>query len=340
MDNKSFDAHGCQYAWDATSLKLAEECPRKYYYQMIEGWRSASASNVHLRFGSLYATALEHYYKHRALDLSSQEALEEVVLEALLDTWDRPKCETCTGTGRGMEMVYYGGPPVERECDCPDCNGTGYVGDGAPWQSDHAAKTRENLIRTIIWYVDQFENEATEVVMLADGKPAVELSFSLEVDDGIVFCGHLDRLVTYAHDKYVMDQKTTGSTISNNYFEGYNPDIQFSMYTFAGQSVFHIPLRGVIIDAAQIAVGFSRFERGFTFRSAAQLSEWYDEMLTLIETTQGYARENHFPMNRSSCGNYGGCPFRKVCSRDPAVRPNFLAADFVKGPSWDPLERR
>lgn len=306
MDNKSFDAHGCQYAWDATSLKLAEECPRKYYYQMIEGWQSASRSNVHLRFGSLYATALEHYYKHRALGLSSQEALEEVVLEALLDTWDRTE-------------------------ENPE---------GSPWVSDHAAKTRENLIRTIIWYVDQFENEATEVVMLADGKPAVELSFSLEVDDGIVFCGHLDRLVTYAHDKYVMDQKTTGSTISNNYFDGYNPDIQFSMYTFAGQSVFHIPLRGVIIDAAQIAVGFSRFERGFTFRSASQLSEWYDEMLTLIETTQGYARENHFPMNRSSCGNYGGCPFRKVCSRDPAVRPNFLAADFVKGPSWDPLDRR
>lgn len=320
MDNKSFDAHGCQYAWDATSLKLAEECPRKYYYQMIEGWRPASASNVHLRFGSLYATALEHYYKHRALGLSSQEALEEVVLEALLDTWD--------------ERLY----EEELEEDQPEPRPV--IGSGAPWVSDHAAKTRENLIRTIIWYVDQFENEATEVVMLADGKPAVELSFSLEVDDGIVFCGHLDRLVTYAHDKYVMDQKTTGSTISNNYFEGYNPDIQFSMYTFAGQSVFHIPLRGVIIDAAQIAVGFSRFERGFTFRSASQLSEWYDEMLTLIETTQGYARENHFPMNRSSCGNYGGCPFRKVCSRDPAVRPNFLAADFVKGPSWDPLTRR
>lgn len=320
--NKSFHpGTNLQFAWDATSLKLAEECPRKYYYQMIEGWQSASRSNVHLRFGSLYATALEHYYKHRALGLSSQEALEEVVLEALLNTWDR------------VEKVdeIQGGPGIEVE---KALNG------GGPWISAHAAKTRENLIRTIIWYVDQFENEATEVVMLADGKPAVELSFSLEVDDGIVFCGHLDRLVTYAHDKYVMDQKTTGSTISNNYFDGYNPDIQFSMYTFAGQSVFHIPLRGVIIDAAQIAVGFSRFERGFTFRSASQLSEWYDEMLTLIETTQGYARENHFPMNRSSCGNYGGCPFRKVCSRDPAVRPNFLAADFVKGPSWDPLDRR
>lgn len=311
-----------QFAWDATSLKLAEECPRKYYYQMIEGWRSAAATNVHLRFGSHYATALEHYYKHRALGMTSEEALEEVAREALLSTWD-----------------YETEPTVEGDEGFP--SGVNIIpGSGRPWISDRSDKTRENLIRTIVWYVDQFENEPIEVIHLADGKPAVELSFSLEVDDGIVFCGHLDRLVNYAREPYVMDQKTTGTAISNYYFDGFNPDIQFSMYTFAGQAIFHTPVRGVIIDAAQIAVGFSRFERGFTFRSKSQITEWYDEMLALIERTRGYANENHFPMNRSSCGNYGGCAFRRVCSRDPGVRPNMLAADFVKGERWDPLERR
>lgn len=33
------------------------------------------------------------------------------------------RCETCCDTGRVMEMVCYGGPPVERDAACPDCDG-------------------------------------------------------------------------------------------------------------------------------------------------------------------------------------------------------------------------
>ena len=33
------------------------------------------------------------------------------------------RCERCCDTGRVMTMVCYGGPPVESEDDCPDCDG-------------------------------------------------------------------------------------------------------------------------------------------------------------------------------------------------------------------------
>jgi hypothetical protein len=49
-----------QFAWDSTSLGYLKECPRKYYYTMIEGWRGRGES-VHLRFGQEYHAALEHY---------------------------------------------------------------------------------------------------------------------------------------------------------------------------------------------------------------------------------------------------------------------------------------
>lgn len=295
--NKSF-ADGMQFAWDATSLKLAEECPRKYYYTMIERWYSPKRS-IHLEFGGIYATALEHFYKLKFSGMSIEDALESVVLEALIASWHDGK-----------------------------------------WYPEETLKTRENLIRTIVWYVDEFRNEEMKVITLSDGRPAIEHSFSLEVDDGYMFCGHLDRIVEWGHNPYVMDQKTTKSTISSYYFDGYNPDIQMSMYTFAGKMIFHLPVKGVIIDAAQIAVGFTRFMRGPTFRSQGQLNEWYDDMLLLIENTRRMTKENHFPMNTSSCGNYGGCLFRPICSRDPSVRENFLKADFVQGRVWDPLERR
>lgn len=309
--NKSF-LDGVQWVWDATSLTLADTCLRKYQYRMLEGWNHPNKS-VHLIFGGLYATALEHYYKFRAQGATSNEALILVVKETLINSWT-------------YEIS------VEDQLPVP--------GTGEPLRFDHNAKTRENLIRTIVWYVDTFEDESISVVTLSNGKPAVELSFTLPVDDGVMFAGHIDRLVEYTSDYYVMDQKTTGGTITSSYFDGFNPDVQMSMYTFAGRMIYSIPVKGVIIDAAQINVGFTRFERGFTFRSDSQLDEWYAEALGTVRRAQAASRDQYFPKNTTACGNYGGCEFRRICSRSPEVRKNFLAADFVRGPTWDPLDRR
>lgn len=318
--NKSFDVGG-QFAWDATSLKLADECPRKYYYQMICGWFRPEKS-YHLIFGMHYATALEHFYKYQAQGADREEALERVVLEALVATWE-----------------YETEPTVEGDEGFPD--GVNIIhGSGHPWKSPDTAKTRENLIRTIVWYTDHFSDKEIKIVLLPDGRPAVEYSFSFDVDDGMQFAGHIDRLVDFQHDVYVMDQKTTGTTLTPAYFNQFNPDMQMSLYTFAGRAIYRSPVKGVIIDAAQIAVGFTRFERGFTFRGEGQLNEWYDNTMKLIHDARSYTVENNFPMRTSACGNYGGCAFRSICGRSPEVRKNFLEADFKRGPSWDPLTRR
>ena len=113
-----------------------------------------------------------------------------------------------------------------------------------------------------------------------------------------------------------------------------------SQYTFAGKIIFGVPVKGVIIDGAQIAVGFSRFERYMTMRTESQLTEWYDESMALIERTREHTRENFCPMNRTACGNYGGCEFRDACSRPPEIREQFLKSDFFRGKRWDPLESR
>lgn len=297
--SESFNSDGVQIAWNSSSIKLAEACLRKYYYKMIEGWQPETLS-VHLRFGQHYASALEQFHKHVALGVDREEAIEAVVLEALIATWD---------------------------------------GD-APWESEHNTKTRANLIRTIVWYLDHYAEDACTTVILSDGSPAVEHSVALAVDNGITFTAHLDRFVNYASHTYVQDQKTTGTTLTARYFEGYSPDTQMSMYTFLGKTALSLPVQGVMIDAAQIAVGFSRFERGFTFRTDDQLNEWYDDAMRVIERAQTATRENYFPMNPSSCGNFGGCEFRDVCSRSPSVREQFLKSKFVRGPIFDPLEQR
>lgn len=291
--------NGVQFAWDSTSIKLAEECLRKYYYKMICGWQ-AKVTSPHLRFGGVYATAIEHYYKYTALGMDHDEALIEITREALVATWDQ----------------------------------------GAPWESGHNLKTRPNLIRTIIWYIEHFKDDPARPIMLASGKPAVELSFTLPVDNGIVLSGHLDRLTEYAGHIMGLDNKTTGSTISPRYFRAYDTDIQMSLYTFAGRVIYGLPVKGMLIDAAQIAVGFTRFERGITMRTEAQLQEFYETAMETIERARRATEEKHFPMNRTACGNYGGCEFHAVCSRSPEVRETWLKADFIQGERWDPLKAR
>lgn len=329
-DPSPFDASGAQYAWDSTSIKLAETCLYKYYLKMHAGWGPARKS-AHLIFGGHYASALEDYHKAVAEGVDREQAIRDVVHEALIATWEYDTCERCSGTGAD----------VENDSECHVCEGTGNEpGSGQPWQSEHNLKTRGNLIRSIVWYLEQFRDDPCETVILSSGKAAVEYSFKLPVDNDIVLSGHLDRLVTYADHLYVQDQKTTGTTISARFFDGFNPDTQMSLYTFAGKAIFGLPVKGVMIDAAQVAVGFTRFERGFTFRAEDQLQEWYEGAMHTIEAARTATHEGYFPMNPSSCGNYGGCEFRHVCSKSPSVREQFLKGDYVKGEIWNPLRAR
>lgn len=308
--NSSFDTAGLQFAWDSTSLATWLDCERKYQLTMIENWVPRSRS-VHLRFGGHYATALETYHKRRALGEDHETALRNVVETTLVASWSHDR----------------------------DSEGNRISGTGTAEEFTDNAKTRENLIRTIIWYLEHYKEDTMTTFIKADGIPAVEYSFSLPVDNDIILAGHIDRLVNYAEGIYIQDQKTTGSTISAHYFKQFSPHTQMSLYTFAGRIIYSAPVKGVIIDAAQIAVGFSRFERGITMRTPEQLTEWYEGAMLHIQAARKATKENHFPMRPSSCSNYGGCMFRDVCALSPTVRPNALAADFEKR-VWDPLQRR
>ncbi len=314
-----------QYAWDSTSLGWLKTCPRLYKYSMIDGWRSKGES-VHLKFGILYHQALEYYDKLRAgiePPMEHDLALNEVVSKSLYDSW-----------------TYEDGVSV------------------GPWTPDHPSKTRETLIRSIIWYLNHFKDDPAKTVVLANGKPAVELSFKMELDlkppaitynlDGVhaqiwdrpyVLCGHLDRVVEFTGGTYVMDRKTSSSTIGSAYFDQYSPDNQMSLYTMAAKVIYQTPVKGVIIDAVQIAVGFSRFSRGFTYRTDSEIEEWLVNTKSWLALAEGYATAGEWPMNDKACHHYGGCTFRKVCSKSPEVRQKFLESDFIKNP-WNPLVPR
>lgn len=295
--NGSFNDAGLQFVWDATSISMAQECPRKYQLSMLEHWRGKNES-VHLWFGKHFASVLEMYYKELTAGIPRDEAIRNGVMFLLTETWN-------------------------SETKAPDT-------------FTDTAKTRETLVRTFVWYVDHYEHDTMELWVTPTGQAAVEHSFVLPINAELFFAGHLDRVVTYNGDRYGMDQKTSKSAITPHFMKQFALTNQMSMYTWAGQIVYDIQLKGIVIDGVQVAVGFNQFHRGFTLRHQKQLDEWLDDSLMTIDQIHQYTKDQYFPMNRTSCNNYGGCMFREVCSRHPANRKQFLKADYVQTHQWDP----
>lgn len=199
--------------------------------------------------------------------------------------------------------------------------------DGASWESEKSTKTRETLVRSLVWYFEQYKNDPCETIILTDGTPAVEKTFRFKVADDIDLYGRLDRLISYAGEPYIQDQKTTGSTIGPYYFKQFNVNNQMSLIALAAKTVYATPIKGVMIDAAQVAVGFTRFERGFTFRTDDQLIEWLNSITYHIKFSWDGARYE-WPMNQAACGMYGGCEFRDICAASPHIREAKLKTDF------------
>ena len=317
-----------QYAWDSTSIGMFKRCPRLYQLTMIEGYQESDQS-PHLRFGIEYHQSLQEYDVARFNGLSHDDAVR-VILRALL-----------TRT--------YG------------------------WQSDHERKNRDFLVRTVLWYLDKFKDDPAKTFKMDNGKPAVEVSFKFELDWGpntyvdgdeidiragalhyadgtkvpnsqpYLLCGHLDRIVEFENSLFVMDRKTTTTTPSEYYFNQYSPDNQMSLYSFAAQVVVHSPVKGVILDVAQVAAGFSRYVRGMTYRTVEQVQEWVEDLHHWFSLAEHYATVGHWPMNDTACDKYGGCKFREICSKSPRVRDKFLKSNFKQASleeRWNPLKPR
>lgn len=342
-----------QIGWDSTSLGALKKCPRLYQLSIVEGWRRTprpgTPGNIHFRYGILYHRALEVYDHKRSEGLDHEAAVLESIIDLVHgcadweDLPDKEAAERATGDGHHVRKVTDGPSPGWQR----------YVG---PWDpnkeldEDKAAKnakTIPNLFRSVVWYLDRFgENDPIDTIQLENGKPAVELSFRFNAGfdtqstgEPIMLSGHLDRAGNFAGMAHVVDRKTSSSTLGQYYFDQFNPNNQMSLYSIAGRVVTGTPIKGVIIDAAQIAKGFTAFQRGITTRTEGQLEEWLNDFQFYVALAERFASSGYWPMNDTACNDFGGCTFRGICSKDPKVRDTYLKSAFHID-RWDPLKVR
>lgn len=210
------------------------------------------------------------------------------------------------------------------------------------WTSDDPYKNRMTLARTLVNYLDGVaQNDPAETVLLANGKPAVELSFRFQLPDApdFLYCGHMDRLASYAGKIHVFDLKSTKRALWTGFFDQFTPHNQMTGYILGGKITFHQPVAGAIIDGAQVGVTFNRFARGMAPRPPEVLEEWLSATAYWVKLAAQYAEQDFWPMNESSCDKFFGCEFRTVCAKAPRQRKTWLEADYTER-LWDPLRIR
>jgi hypothetical protein len=297
-----------QLAWDSVSSGEFKRCPRAYQLGILLGYQSRERS-VDLDFGIFLHSGREaYYYARHEGGLSHDDAVVHAVEVVMTMTWDLA---------------------LDR-----------------PWQGDER-KNRFTLIRTLVWYLDHWEHDPLTTLRFSDGRPMVEMSFRIPLNfhsqstgEEFILCGHLDRVGETAGQVWVNDLKSTKSSLdegsSGFFFSSFTPDNQISLYTFAGQLVLSKMAQGILLDGAQVAMGFSRFARAGIPRTQSQLYEWKVGFFAMLREAEQCAQEGFWRMNEKVCFR---CQFRPVCSLPPGSREDYLEKHYTKR-EWDPLAVR
>ena len=170
----------------------------------------------------------------------------------------------------------------------------------------------------------------------------------------IHFSGHIDRVVHFGDETFVTDYKSSKYPLTLEWVRGFDMSTQFEGYYTAAHilasqpnTVFPSSPAGVLVDALQLGVNFTRFAR-FPLRYSASVA---DEFLSNLEAlvrikAETAAKLDLYPREaESECNAYrradgtGGCEFRAVCTAPAAARERELRQRFVKS-VWDPSVAR
>ena len=307
-DNSSFSGP-TQFAWDSTSIGTYKLCPRKYYYEVIMGYQPKVMPPA-LAFGIAIHKLFQTWHQLIVSDMGKETALLRCVKLA------------------------------------------GLLGERLP--SGDNARRKEQLIRAAVWYIEQFWDDPAKTIILSNGKAAVEYSFTLPLFEWkspltkavkeVFLCGHIDRFCKWNGRVLAADYKTSKYQLDQKFFAKFKPVTQFPIYVTAAHLIAAetqelASTDGILLDGIQVGVNFNRYNRHIIPFTPEEIDEYIEGLKYWITKAMNDSEAGYFPMNEESCHQYGGCPFRDICSKPPARREAYLKGHFIQR-TWDPLKSR
>lgn len=293
--------------WDNSMRSAFVECPRKFYWEYLHHFKPKGES-IHLHAGKAWAHALEVTRR-----LYYEEGLDPV---------------QCVGAGLEALVIAYGD----------------FI---APERGSGAAKSLDRLVEAFAYYWKAFplETDPAQPYRTSDGKPMVEFSFALPIDDKrllhpvtgepIIYAGRADMIATYAGGISVYDDKTT-SALGGQWANQWNRRAQFTGYTWAARA-YGIPASQVLVRGIAILKTEIKHAECITVRTPHHVHEWHEQFIRDVLRAKKAWEEGYWDLNLADgCSSFGGCMFQQPCmSADPTP---WLEGQFIRR-VWDPVKR-
>lgn len=169
-------------------------------------------------------------------------------------------------------------------------------------------------------YWDVYANDPWVVVRDEKG-PFVERKFELKCHlNDVIIHGQIDCLLQNVEtgEIVVCDHKTS-SSLGSDFLNRIKPNIQFSIYAWAAQ-VLGYKVNRVMVNGIQVAKTKVDLLRVFTERNSHDLLEMFDTIEDSIALYTHAELSKNWPINSASCGNWGGCQYRDICSLNAPFR--------------------
>lgn len=280
-----------QLRWDSSSLDSFSRCPRYYKHSYLDNIQLKIESKVEMYWGSCYHECMEMYDRALAppYDMSRADAVASALEKAAT---------------------------FEAKLNNIADNRCSYV----------------NLKKAIIGWDIAYAEDNLKTAIMPDGTAAVEVYFTLPIPGipGRSLSGRIDRMAVDENgDLWIIDRKTTKSSLGAFYFRKFNPNAQSYIYIKAMQMLGLKPA-GFMIDAVECQVKNVKFAQERFQPAQDCIDEFMGELGDRILQAERYSTAGSFPRNLAACNSFGqfGCPYRPICGTTHVNREKVIAQEY------------
>ncbi len=319
QDGFSSEVPSLCIVWDMSRLAQYAKDPLTFYWKYYKGLREGGQS-WSLTWGTLYHEATAFFEKRVFAGEDRESALRETIRRAV---------------------------PAAIKHRIPMGRFRNDEGEWVPMTGDAAKLSVYALVRALIWFEAEYRAQPFPPICLADGTPALEFNAVMPLDmkaptgEDYLVVVNIDKIATDDDGaQFAVERKTTKNTLDAKFFSRYDPSFQTYTYDLVCSTIFpHSRLRGVVVEACQTAVEFTRFDRHPIIRPQGAREHWLKVIKYWIKRAEADAMGDLWSTAINTEATFDN-EYRRIQRRDPKVWPALLAVDLNEDELWNPMVRR
>jgi len=140
---------------------------------------------------------------------------------------------------------------------------------------------------------------------------SLEVEFALDMPNGAMFTGRIDKIIEWEKSVYVLDHKTA-SQLGLTFFRSFRPKFQIDGYCYACRELSG-SCAGAVINGILVAKAKVDFARDISSRTVRELDSFPEQFTIWTDDMERGMLAKRFPMNTQQCNKYGECVYKELC---------------------------